>query len=88
MAKINISIDDELLSRVDNYSKKMYTSRSGLISISLASFINSQEVIIAVNDMSLAMRKIADKGLVDDETLEKLQDFERVAKLLLQAKVE
>lgn len=86
MAKINISIDDELLQRADNYTQKLYTSRSGLISMSLASFMNSQECIIAINEMSLAMRKIADNGFVDNETKEKLEDFERVSKLLLQGK--
>lgn len=86
MSKINISIDDELLERADKYTKKLYTSRSGLISIALASYMNSQEVIYAVNDLALAIRKIADNGFVDNETKEKLEDFERVSKLLLQGK--
>lgn len=86
MAKINISIDDELLQRTDKYTKKLYTSRSGLISIALASYMNSQECIIAIKEMSLAMRKIADNGFIDDETMEKLEDFERVSQLLIQGK--
>lgn len=86
MSKINISIDDELLERADKYTKKMYTSRSGLISIALASYMNSQEVIYAINDMSLAIRKIADQGSIDDETIQQLKDFEKMSQLLLNGK--
>lgn len=86
MAKINISIDDELLERADKYTVSLYTSRSGLISMALASFMNSQECILAIKDMSLAMRKIADTGIVDDETLQQLKDFEKMSQLLIQGK--
>lgn len=83
MAKINISIDDELLERADKYTKKLYTSRSGLISIALASYMNSQEVIYAVNDLALAIRKIADQGDIDEEIMQQLKDFEKMSRLLL-----
>lgn len=86
MAKINISIDDELLERADKYTESLYTSRSGLISMALASFMNSQECILAIKDMSLAMRKIADTGIVDDETMQQLKDFEKMSQLLIQGK--
>lgn len=86
MAKINISIDDELLERADKYTESLYTSRSGLISMALASFMNSQECILAIKDMSLAMRKIADTGMVDDETMQQLKDFEKMSQLLIQGK--
>lgn len=46
MAKINISIDDELLKKADKFAKKIYTSRSGLISIALVNYMNNQESII------------------------------------------
>ena len=35
MAKITISLDDELVKRVDKYADENYMSRSGLISLSL-----------------------------------------------------
>lgn len=86
MAKINISIDDELLERADKYTESLYTSRSGLISMALASYMNSQECILAIKDMALAMRKIADTGAVDDETMQQLKDFEKMSQLLMQGK--
>lgn len=86
MAKINISIDDNLLERLDKVADSNYMSRSGLISTACAQYINSNEVIVAIKDMALCMRKIADEGTVDHETMEQLEDFERVCKLLMSAK--
>lgn len=82
MAKVQISIDDKLLERIDNYADSNYTSRSGLISFGMAEYLNSREVVGLVKDMSLAVRKIADNGVVDDETMEQLEDFERICKML------
>lgn len=84
--KINITIDDKLLERVDNYAENNYMSRSGLFSFAVAQFLNQAEVIGAVKDMSLAMRKIADASVVDDDTLKQLEDFERLAKMLIGTK--
>lgn len=83
MAKINISLDDNLLERMDRYAEDNYMSRSGLVSISVAQYLNANEVMTLVKDMSLAMRKIADSGTIDSETEQKLEDFERISKMLV-----
>ena len=72
MAKINISIDDKLLERLDRVADGNYMSRSGLISMACTQYINANEIIVAMKDMSVAMRKIADAGTVDHETMEQL----------------
>lgn len=84
--KLNISLDDELLERVDAYADANYITRSGLISLALVQYLNANEVTAAIRDLSLAVRKIADEQECDEETLRKLEDFERVAKLLVPAK--
>ena len=86
MAKVQISIDDELLERIDRIADSNYMTRSGLISLSCTQYVNSQDVILAIRDMRLAMRKIADTGVVDDETMQQLQDFERMSKMFLGTK--
>lgn len=86
MAKINISIDDNLLERLDKVADSNYMSRSGLISTACAQYINSNEVIVAIKDMAFCIRKIADEGTVDHETMEQLEDFERLCKLFMSAK--
>ena len=61
-------------------------SRSGLVSISVAQYLNANEVMTLVKDMSLAMRKIADSGTIDSDTVQKLEDFERISKMLVGVK--
>lgn len=43
MAKINISMDDELLKRVDEMATALYTNRSAYISMTIAQVIKTQE---------------------------------------------
>ena len=80
--KVNITLDDELLQRADDYADRNYMSRSGLLSLALTSFLNSNEMMLAIRDMSVSIRKIADQGTVDDDTLKQLEDFERLSKLI------
>lgn len=86
MAKITISLDDELVKRADNYADENYMSRSGLISIALTQYLNSADVTRAVKDLAFAMRKIADNGVVDEDTQRQLEDFERLSKMLVTSK--
>lgn len=83
MAKVNITLDDELLQRVDKYADENYMSRSGLISFSVTQFLNQADVITAIKEMTVCIRKIADNGKVDHETMEQLEDFERLSKMLV-----
>lgn len=81
--KVQITCDDELMKRVDAFADENYMSRSGLFALAVAQYINAQEAVNAIKQMALAMRKIADTGKVDHETMEQLEDFERLAKLLV-----
>lgn len=80
--KVQISLDDKLLERIDTFAKDNYMSRSGLISFASNQFLNSAELTGLMKDMSLAMRKIADNGDVDAETIQQLEDFERLCKIM------
>ncbi len=80
--KVQVSLDDKLMERIDNYADNNYMSRSGLLSLAATQFLNQADVVAAINDMSLSMRKIADKGTIDNETMEQLEDFERICKML------
>lgn len=78
--KVNITVDDELMQRIDEYSKEIYMTRSGLVSLACAQFLNTVEATRALKDISLAMRKIAETGTIDEESRKKLDDFETVVK--------
>lgn len=84
--KVQISLDDNLMTRIDAYADANYMSRSGLISLATAQFLNQAEMMLLIKEMSLAMRKIADSGKVDKDTLEKLEDLERFCKVAIGGK--
>lgn len=81
--KVGITLDKDLLTRIDNYADKNYVSRSGFLSMAATQLLNSFELNMAIKSLTLAMKKIADTGKIDDETLEKLQDFERLANFIM-----
>ena len=81
--KVQITLDDALMQRVDAYADQNYMIRSGLLSLAVTQYLNAADVSLAVKEMALAMRKIADNGTVDHETMEQLEDFERLSKMLI-----
>lgn len=85
--KVNITLDDELLKRIDEYADRNYMSRSGLLSLSATQYLNANEMVLAISDMALSMRKIAETGKVDHETIEQLEDFERLARMMSESLV-
>lgn len=84
--KVQVSLDDELVNRIDAYADANYMSRSGLISYATTQFLNQSDVIMAIKNISLAMRKIADTGNIDDETMQQLEDYERMCKMFTGSK--
>lgn len=48
--RINITIDEDLLNRIDSYSKKRYLSRSGLISLALSTYLDNVDYIPSVSN--------------------------------------
>lgn len=82
MAKVNITLDDRLLEKLDSYADQNFTSRSGLISTAVNQYLLQQEVFSLVKRMSVVLDKIADNGSVDDDTLTELEDFHRVCRTL------
>lgn len=43
MKRINITIDEDLLTRIDSFTKKRYGSRSGLIAFVLSTYLDKVE---------------------------------------------
>lgn len=41
--RVNISFDEDLLNKIDSFSKKRYISRSGFISMVLSSYLDHVE---------------------------------------------
>jgi metal-responsive CopG/Arc/MetJ family transcriptional regulator len=84
--KINISLDDELVKRIETYADNNYMSRSGFISLACNQYLASADVVTAIKSLSLALNKIADNGDIDEETKKQLDDYKRLADLLAQGR--
>lgn len=84
--KVNVTLDEELMRRVDEYAEENYFNRSSLVSLATTQFLNAADVTKAIRDMAFAMRKIADNGEIDDESRRQLEDFERLSRMLVGAK--
>lgn len=83
MKKVQISIDEQLLDRIDTYADQTYMSRSGLITLACSQYLNQAEIVYAIKDLSLAMQKIAKDKKIDSKTMEQLEDFERLSRMLV-----
>ena len=83
MAKVNITMDDRLLEKIDIYADENFMTRSGMIALGCTQFLNQQEAFGLVKRMSVVLDKIADTGTVDADTMKELEDFERICKLLV-----
>lgn len=84
--KIQMSLSDDLVKRLDNYSKINYLSRSAAVTIAVTQFLNANEFTSMMYDMSMAMRKIADTGELDEETKKQLDKLQNAIEFLLPSK--
>ena len=80
--KLQISLDDELVKRIDNAADQNYMSRSGFISQACLQMLTQTEMVNAVNRVSYALLKIAESNEVDEETKKQLDEFEIMARMM------
>lgn len=85
-AKLQITMDEELLNEVDDYCDKNYMNRSWLISQALVSVINQQKVVDSIVNLSAACKLAAEKGTLDEETKRDIETFEAMCKLIIGAR--
>lgn len=81
--KVQITIDEELLQEVDAYCDKNYMNRSWLFSQSVIQIINQQKMVDAITNVSVAVAKAAETGILDEDTKRELDSFEVLSKLFL-----
>ena len=84
--KVQITLDENLLQRVDTYADDNYLSRSALCSLALTQYINSNDALKALSDIAIALKKIANTGTISEDDKKKLDDFEIYAQMLLGSK--
>ena len=80
--KVNITLDEELLQRIESFADENYLTRSGLITLATSRYLSQVEASRAIVDLSLAIRKIAETGTITEDQLRELENFERFARML------
>lgn len=82
MAKVNITMQDELLAWVDAYAKDNFTSRSGAITMMVSQYKASREMAATIKELNVAIQKLALQENVTEEEKLQLLAFEQLAKSL------
>lgn len=80
--KLQISLDDELVSRIDNCADRNYMTRSGFISQSCVQFLNQNELVSSINRISYAVLKAAENNEIDEGTRRQLEEFQIMVKVM------
>lgn len=82
-AKLQITMDEELLNAVDDYCDKNFMNRSWLISQSLVQVINQQKMIDSIVNISVALKNVSEKGELDEDIRKEMESFETMCKMFI-----
>lgn len=83
--KVNVTIDEGLLERIDEYAEDNFITRSGLVQLAMSQFLTANEATKALVEISLSLKKIAQSGSFSEDDLRQLQGLEQLA-IMLSAK--
>lgn len=78
----NITLPKDLLDRADEYAKKNFLSRSGLMALALKTYLDSQQVIPVLQSMSILMKNAQDNGSLTPEEQEKFKSISSFVDLI------
>ena len=81
MAKFQVSMDDELATRLEEYADRHFMTRSGVVTLACNQLLLTEDVQRSIKTIALAMRRIADSNKIDDKSKEELREFELLAKM-------
>lgn len=80
--RVNMNVPEELLERIDAYAKENYSTRSSVMNQACNQFLMAQDFRKLVAQMNGVLKRISETETVDDETMQKLEEFETLCKLL------
>lgn len=82
-SKLQITMDSDLLADVDLYCEKNHMNRSWMISQAVVQLVNQQKMVDSIINVSLALKKAAEIGCIDDETKKQIEFFEVLSKMFV-----
>lgn len=74
--KLSISLEDDLVERIDSCAKKMSITRSGFLAIAANQYLNQQQMMVTLPDMLKIMKEVQANGMVaTDEQKAALESY-------------
>lgn len=80
--RVNMSLPEDLVKRLDEYAKENYTSRSGLVSLACNQFLLARDVRKTLIHVQAAMDSIAKTKQLSEEDAKQLDDFCRLLAMM------
>lgn len=81
--RVNLNIPDDLVKRLDEYAKSIYSSRSSVMCQACDQYLTAKAMTGLMKDMVAVMQKIADNNNeTDEDSLKKIQELEEMFKML------
>lgn len=81
--KLSISLDDNLVQRIDSFAKGNSISRSGFLAMAATQYLNQMQVLSSMPEIVQIMKTVAANGMTaSKEDIQKLTDFEDQCKML------
>lgn len=82
MAKVTITMPDDLLQELDEYADKTYTTRSGAITLMVNDYLTSRKITSGMTQVVNALERLAAGNKLSDEEREQLAGLSALAKLM------
>lgn len=79
--RVNMTLSDELLQRIDTYASSNSMSRSGFVSFACNQFLLQNELSSLLVSMKRAFETIAATGSCSDEQMKELDKFADLVEL-------
>lgn len=80
--KINISIPNDLLDRIDEYADDNYLSRTAVICLATNEYLVSREMQKMFREMSKVCKRLAESDGMPEDIQQQLDEFQRLTKLM------
>jgi metal-responsive CopG/Arc/MetJ family transcriptional regulator len=81
MSRVTMSLNDDLLARIDSYAKSNFMARSSVVGFACNQFLMGVELQTLLVDITRAMQKIAETGVVNEAQQKQLDKFEMMCEL-------
>ena len=80
--RVTMTLNDDLLKRIETYAKANYMNRSSVVSFACNQFLMANELQSLMVDVKRAMQKIADCGTVPEEQIKEMEKFKMLCDMI------